>query len=127
MLVTRIKYSYSNGKEEIVPTLIDLTAQLSELELKVYSCIPKGKANAISQKELAIKVGINPRSVGSIIQKLRTKYFLAIGSSRDYPRSGYFRISSLEEFNQVKNMLINSRDELDRTISCLDKTEFGFS
>lgn len=127
MLVTRIKYSYSNGKEEIVPTLIDLTAQLSELEAKVYSCIPKGKANAISQKELAIKVGINPRSVGSIIQKLRTKYFLAIGSSRYYPRSGYFRISSLEEFNQVKNMLINSRDELDRTISCLDKTEFGFN
>lgn len=94
---------------------------LNPIERKVYKCIPVGSAHPISQEQLANLVKTSRRSIAEIIQHLRHKGFL-IGSSRAYPASsGYYKISTEDEYFMCIGMLTASRDNLTQTITAMTK------
>ncbi|MBP2058951.1 hypothetical protein J2Z60_002142 [Lactobacillus colini] len=98
-------------------------------EKRLIAALHEGKEHAKNAKELAIIIGVDKRTIVSLVKSSRNKGYL-IGSSHKQPYSGYYMITTMEEFNQTVNGLNSARKHMTNTLNGLAKgfqDTFGIS
>lgn len=111
----------------LTPETVEFKKQenkLTKSEQALYKIIPTGKCNAIKTADLAKILGIKPRQVTYLIQKLRMKHF-SICSSLSAPESGIYKPANFIEYNEF-----HKRYELDafnrlKLLNAMNYSKFG--
>ncbi|MCI1290297.1 MAG: hypothetical protein LKG31_01725 [Lactobacillus sp.] len=94
------------------------------IDKKLYDLLPTGKQHPINASALAKALHINERTVKAIVNRLRSKYCLAIGSSRAEP-SGYYIVSNLAEYADTLQFFNSSVTESLKVIDGLKRSYWG--
>lgn len=94
--------------------------QLTSNEKKLLAVLLPSKENAQSGQSLANLIGVDKRTITSLVNVLRCKGYL-IGSSRHQPYNGYYMISTLSEYWETVNGLSSQRKHTTETLNNLAK------
>lgn len=78
-------------------------SKLTKLEKEVYDLIPTGKENSVTSDDIANVLGIDPRYVKKLVQKMRLKYY-GIGSDKGID-SGYYLFKNHAEYQEFISKL----------------------
>lgn len=95
-------------------------AQLTSNEKKLLAVLLPSKENAQSCQSLANLIGVDKRTIISLVNSLRGKGKL-IGSCHYRPYNGYYMISTLSEYWETFNSLNSARKKTTETLNNLAK------
>lgn len=97
--------------------------RLQEAEMAVLAILKKGRANAMTGKEIATITGYKSRLIYSAISNLVIRYGVPIVGARVGIRNGYYE-ELLEGLISLKNQVKNEQKRLDVLMSIEDVTEY---
>jgi len=102
--------------------------RLQEAEMAVLAILKKGRANAMTGKEIATITGYKSRLIYSAISNLVIRYGVPIVGARVGSRNGYYIAETREELLEglisLKNQVKNEQKRLDVLMSIEDVTEY---
>mgnify|MGYP002667905508 FL=1 len=102
--------------------------RLQEAEMAVLAILKKGRANAMTGKEIATTTGYKSRLIYSAISNLVIRYGVPIIGVRVGIRSGYYIAETKEELLEglisLKNQVKNEQKRLDVLMSIEDVTAY---
>ncbi|MEB3642976.1 hypothetical protein [Streptococcus salivarius] len=102
--------------------------RLQEAEMAVLAILKKGRANAMTGKEIATITGYKSRLIYSAISNLVIRYGVPIVGARVGIRNGYYIAETREELLEglisLKNQVKNEQKRLDVLMSIEDVTEY---
>ena len=102
--------------------------RLQEAEMAVLAILKKGRANAMTGKEIATITGYKSRLIYSAISNLVIRYGVPIIGVRVGIRNGYYiaetREELLEGLTSLKNQVKHEQKRLDVLMSIEDVTNY---
>ena len=102
--------------------------RLQEAEMAVLAILKKGRANAMTGKEIATITGYKSRLIYSAISNLVIRYGVPIVGARVGSRNGYYIAETREELLEglisLKNQVKNEQKRLDVLMSIEDVTAY---
>ena len=102
--------------------------RLQEAEMAVLAILKKGRANAMTGKEIATITGYKSRLIYSAISNLVIRYGVPIIGSRVGTRNGYYIAETKEELLEglvsLKNQVKNEQKRLDVLMTIEDVTNY---
>ena len=102
--------------------------RLHEAEMAVLAILKKGRANAMTGKEIATITGYKSRLIYSAISNLVIRYSVPIVGARVGSHNGYYiaetREELLEGLRSLKNQVTHEQKRLDVLMSIEDVTNY---